>query len=66
MKSFFQPLFAKIEKKVDELLTDAKGTGSPVNFIFMVGGFSESPYLKAHIKSKFEAEKLAIFVPKRP
>lgn len=66
MKSFFQPLFAKIETKVEELLNDAKKTGSPVNFIFMVGGFSESPYLKAQIKSKFEEESLAIFVPKRP
>ena len=54
MKSFFHPLFQKIENKVSDLLTDAQNTGSPVNFIFMVGGFSESPYLKAHIKSKFE------------
>ena len=50
MKSFFHPLFEKIEQKVDELLKDANNLGSPVNFIFMVGGFSESPYLKAHIK----------------
>jgi len=32
----------------------------------MVGGFSESPYLKAHIKSKFERDGLTILVPKRP
>lgn len=51
MKSFFGPLFEKIEKKVAELLGDAEATGSPVNFIFMVGGFSESPFLKATIKS---------------
>jgi len=30
--------------------------GFPVNFIFMVGGFSESPFLKAEIKSAFEVE----------
>jgi hypothetical protein len=39
---------------------------TPVNFVFMVGGFSESPYLKAHIKSKFEVDGLSILVPKRP
>lgn len=32
----------------------------------MVGGFSESPYLKATIKNKFETEGLTILVPKRP
>jgi hypothetical protein len=46
MKSFFYPLFVQIEAKVDELLTAAIKKGFPVNFIFMVGGFSESPYLK--------------------
>lgn len=66
MKSFFHPLFEKIEAKVAELLQDAQNTGSPVNFIFMVGGFSESPYLKANIKGKFEQEGLTILVPKRP
>ena len=66
MKSFFHPLFEKIEAKVAELLQDAQNTGSPVNFIFMVGGFSESPYLKANIKSNFEQEGLTILVPKRP
>ena len=44
--------------KVEELLTAAKKKGFPVNFIFMVGGFSESPYLKSIIKSKFETEGL--------
>ena len=31
--------------------------GFPVNFIFMVGGFSESPFLKAEIKSTFENDE---------
>ena len=66
MKSFFQPLFEKIEKKVGDLLQDAENLRSPVNFIFMVGGFSESPYLKAHIKNNFERDGLTILVPKRP
>lgn len=66
MKSFFHPLFEKIEAKVGELLNDAQNLGSPVDFIFMVGGFSESPYLKQHIKGKFEQEGRTILVPKRP
>ena len=66
MKNFFHPLFEKIESKVAELLQDAINTGSPVNFIFMVGGFSESPFMKQVIKGKFETESLTILVPKRP
>ena len=66
MKSFFNDLFQKIETKVAELLGDAENLKSPVDFIFMVGGFSESPYLKAHIKNRFETDKRTILVPKRP
>lgn len=33
----------------------ARDKKAPVNFIFMVGGFSESPFLKAEIKKVFEA-----------
>lgn len=45
--------------------------GSPVNFIFMVGGFSESPFLKSEIKQAFELESgdnppIAVLVPRRP
>ena len=34
---------------------EASAKGDPVSFIFMVGGFSESPFLKTVIKSTFEA-----------
>jgi molecular chaperone DnaK (HSP70) len=54
MKSFFAPLFDNIITKVKELLGAAASKKSPVNFIFMVGGFSESPFLKSHVKSYFE------------
>lgn len=67
MKSFFTPLFEKITDKVGELIDDAMSTkGESINFIFMVGGFSESPYLKAVIKEAFEKEDLHILVPRRP
>ena len=67
MKSFFMPLFEKITDKVGELIDDAISTkGETINFIFMVGGFSESPYLKAVIKEAFEKEDLHILVPRRP
>lgn len=58
MKNFFQPLFVQIEDKVEELLRAATKKGFPVDFIFMVGGFSESPYLKTEVKNKFETEGL--------
>ena len=54
MTSFFMPLFDKIKEKVAELMDTAKCKGAPVTFIFMVGGFSESPYLKNEIKKTFE------------
>ena len=50
MASFFKPLFEKITQKVDELIGQAAAKDGKIDFIFMVGGFSESPYLKAEIK----------------
>jgi hypothetical protein len=32
----------------------------------MVGGFSESPYLKSEILSKFKESKIQVLVPRRP
>jgi hypothetical protein len=32
----------------------------------MVGGFSESPFLKSEVKKKFETPNLQILVPRRP
>ena len=55
MTSFFAPLFKNIKDKVSELMVEATAKESPVGFIFMVGGFSESPFLKSEIKSTFEA-----------
>ena len=42
-----------------------------MNFIFMVGGFSESPFLKAEIKKTFGAavegeQQILVLVPVRP
>ena len=55
MVSLCRPLFDQIKQKVHELITEAREEkGTPVNFIFMVGGFSESPFLKAEIKGAFE------------
>ena len=67
MKSFFQPLFENIMSKVESLLEQAyEKLGYKAKFIFMVGGFSESPYLKAEIKKRFENENLQVLVPRRP
>ncbi len=55
-----------------ELILAAESKEAPVNFIFMVGGFSESPYLKAEIKKNFEdngiigGPKINVLVPRRP
>ena len=67
MISFFKPLFDNIIKKVAELLSQAKEKeGYSAKFIFMVGGFSESPFLKSEIKKKFESQEITVLAPKRP
>lgn len=72
MISFFKPLFDQIKSKVRELIELAADKAAPVNFIFMVGGFSESPYLKSEIKKNFEeieiigGTKINVLVPRRP
>jgi len=67
MKSFIEPLFEKITKKVQELIDDAvEKKGDPINFIFMVGGFSVAAYLMQDTKDLFEKEDLHILVPRRP
>ena len=67
MKSFFQPLFENIKSKVDSLLLQSYDkVGYHAKFIFMVGGFSESPYLKEEIKERFEKNGLSVLVPRRP
>ena len=60
MSSFYEPLFTNIKNKVKELLEQAKVKKAPVNFMFMVGGFSESPFLKNEIKKNFENEQLQV------
>jgi hypothetical protein len=67
MISFFKPLFDKITNKVGELLEETKKkVGYYPKFIFMVGGFSESPFLKNEIKRLFEKNDITVLVPKRP
>jgi len=67
MISFFQPLFENIKSKVESLLEQAETkVGYKAKFIFMVGGFSESPFLKTEIKKKFETNNLQVLVPRRP
>lgn len=67
MMSFFKPLLENICSKVETLLEQAKQkVGYSAKFIFMVGGFSESPYLKAEIKKRFEKDYLSVLVPRRP
>ena len=67
MQSFFDPLINKIITKVKELLEETKNKiGYYPKFIFLVGGFGESPYLRQKLKKEFESESLTILIPKRP
>jgi molecular chaperone DnaK (HSP70) len=67
MISFFQPLFENIKSKVEQLLEQSESkVGYKAKFIFMVGGFSESPYLKSEIKKRFEDNNITVLAPRRP
>ena len=67
MISFFEPLVNKIINKVKELLEETKQkAGYYPKFIFLVGGFGESPYLRQKIKKEFESNELIVLIPKRP
>lgn len=67
MISFFHTLVENIKSKVEQLLQQAENkVGYKAKFIFMVGGFSESPYLKSEIKKKFETDSLTVLAPRRP
>lgn len=66
MGSFFHPLFENIKSKVEQLVNQVKAKGETLKFIFMVGGFSESPFLKSEIKKRFENNEVQVLVPRRP
>jgi len=66
MGSFFQPLFENIKSKVSQLISQVESKGEKVDFIFMVGGFSESPFLKTEILNRFSSSQVQILVPRRP
>ena len=66
MASFFKTLFENIKSKVGQLVQSVEAKNEKVNFIFMVGGFSESPYLKAEVIKRFEVNGVQILVPRRP
>jgi molecular chaperone DnaK (HSP70) len=66
MISFFRPLFENIKAKVEQLVGQVRDKGEELRFIFMVGGFSESPFLKQEIKLAFENANIQVLVPRRP
>jgi len=66
MASFFIPLVENIKTKVKQLFQQAEAKSEKIDFIFMVGGFSESPYLKGEILKRFESDKVQVLVPRRP
>jgi len=66
MISFFRPLFENIKSKVGQLIGQIHDKAEELQFVFMVGGFSESPFLKQEIKQAFETPSIQVLVPRRP
>ncbi len=51
---------------MEQLIKQVESKKERVSFIFMVGGFSESPFLKSEIIKRFENSHVQILVPRRP
>ena len=45
-----------------QLIQQAETKQEKIDFIFMVGGFSESPFLKNEIIHKFESENIQVLL----
>lgn len=52
--------------QVQQLSDEVQKKGEKVDFIFLVGGFSENNYLKTEIKNQFEKLAIRILIPRRP
>lgn len=63
MPFFFEPLVAKIINHISTLLS--KPALRDVKFLFLVGGFAESPILQARIEKEF-GSKVKVVIPSRP
>ena len=57
----FKPVIGSIIDHTKELLRDSQSSG--MNYIFMVGGFSECQMLQEEIKNQFERNGLKVLVP---
>ncbi|KAL7754003.1 hypothetical protein RI367_000936 [Sorochytrium milnesiophthora] len=73
MQSFFDPVIDKIEGLVDVMLSRcppvdsaSSKSGTQVNKIMCVGGFSESQYLVRRIRERYEARGVSVFCPADP
>jgi hypothetical protein len=64
--SFFVPLLQNIKAKLSQLIEVAEGKNERVDFMFLVGGFSESLFLRNVIMKSFEPKGIHILAPKRP
>ncbi|CAG8466752.1 2905_t:CDS:2 [Acaulospora colombiana] len=62
VKSFFDPVIAKIIRLVSAQLNNGKSCSA----MFLVGGFSESKYLQRRIREEFNEQVKNINVPKQP
>ena len=59
--SLFTPITDKITSHVKDLISSNR-----VKFIFLVGGFAESPVLQKEIKEAFEKNGCRVIIPVRP
>ncbi|CAG8494715.1 11419_t:CDS:10 [Ambispora leptoticha] len=65
VKSMFDPVVAKVIKLISNQLKAAESVKSP-SAMFLVGGFSESVYLRNRIKESFASKVPIIAEPRQP
>jgi hypothetical protein len=67
LKSLFDPVLDDLLREVDKVLhASQRQTGGNIDYLFLVGGFSQSKYLRQRIAERFKTAVKKIVTPTRP
>ncbi len=62
MFNLFKPTLENIIRVLNEIL-DKPDLAGGVDYMFLVGGFAESPVLQKHLRDAFADKKIQVIIP---
>ncbi|XP_075247545.1 heat shock 70 kDa protein 12A-like [Convolutriloba macropyga] len=62
MYNLFKPTLESIVQVLDEIMQSPALSGSSVDYMFLVGGFAESPVLQKHLRDTYK-DKIQLIIP---